>query len=150
MKSGAFFLLGVCLLIIANAAVANGNCYSIYEQYFSCDPNQHYCSYYEKDTCIVGCNGPTCSTGYGYCCDHSYSTQIVSGDPADIDCRNGECGELPVKGQAVIDRRSYASLRPTSSVRGTAPKPAYYVPSRCVGVYGIMEPAELYVGISGM
>jgi hypothetical protein len=150
MKSNAFLSPGVCLVIVANAPVANANCYSIYEQYFSCDPNQHYCSYYEKDTCIIGCQGPVCSTGYGYCCDHSYSTQIVSGDPADIACRNGVCGTLPVKGQAAIDRQSYANLRPASSVGGIAPKPAYYVPSACVGVCGIMEPAEPYIATSGM
>lgn len=153
MKRYVPLLFGI-LAIIACAttkAKADVPCYAIMEIGHSCNPNQYYCSEYEEDTCIAGgCNGPTCNTGYGYCCGHQYPTQVVSGDP-DLCGSNCLDGEVRFPKDLAVDRH-YHKRNPVLSAKTTnfVPTVAYYVPSRCNHLFGVHEPAELYKTTPGM
>ena len=143
-----FVAMFVAIFIVprANADV----CYFIFEQGYSCDPNQYYCSEYYRDICILGgCQGPYCNTGYGYCCGHQYATDVVWGD-------GSHCGSDCLGGQRLFGKdlaidRQFHKQEPASSARyKVVPVVAYYVPSRCNLLFGISDPAEVYGSSPGM
>jgi hypothetical protein len=151
MKRILLVLLGILVSLIASTQIANAAtsfCYSIISLYVHCDPDLYYCSDYTEDICFHGCQGPYCGTGWGYCCDRSYKTQIVYGDRDQ--CDPGLCGLAPFRNDLIIDRQFHSNATSKPISQRLVPKPAYYVPSRCVGLYGIVEPAEVYRSQEGL
>ena len=150
MRLFSFVAFGLFLLLTISVPKASANCYWIQETYHTCNPNQFYCSEYTESRCWQGgCNGPYCATGWGYCCNRSYESDNVWGDPdSDPDCQGGECGAIVFPNDLVVDQQFHAKADARSS--SEFPQPAYYTPSKCVGVYGIVEPAETYQRKVGM
>jgi len=149
MKHG-LVLVAIVISILGSRALQADTvpCYGLTEIEHSCNPEEYYCSEYVIDYCYVGgCMGPTCSTGYGYCCGRQYATQIISGE---ADCQGCEEGDQLFRRDLDIDRYFHKKDAPFPDHAELVPKPAYYVPSKCDHLYGVVDPPEFYKSSEGI